>query len=138
LSGSAPALTVAPGDSHALRAWLWALHAAAFAGLAALALPLGVRALLAAALAGAALLRLRSGPARARHLDLRGDGQCLVVDARGACVRGALDRASLTLPGLVIVALRDGSGRRYCHSVPADALAPADLRRLRVRVRALA
>jgi hypothetical protein len=135
LSASAPTLALPLRDSRGLRLYGGLLHACAAAGLLALPLPVAGRAALLVALFGSAFVTRRRGSKPPRALELDGEGGCRLIEANGASRRGRLLPGALALPGLVLLPMRLGAGELRDVAIAADALAPADLRRLRVRVR---
>jgi hypothetical protein len=125
-------------DSARLRAVGFALRAIAIASVLAIPVPLPMRMLLGATLLLVSLRASRRRRPAARRLELRGDGHCTIVDARGAAIDVTLGAGSLALPGLVVLQLEQpGRGRRGLW-LASDAFRDDGLRRLRVRLRVAA
>ena len=137
MSASAPTLALDLHESSRLRAGVRTLHALALVSVLALPAPLAVRALLGATLLLVFLWSRRRQLPPVRRLELVGDGQCVIVDARGATADGRVGAGSLALPGLVVLEF-ERRGRRRALWLASDAFPEEGLRQLRVRLRVAA
>jgi hypothetical protein len=67
------------------------------------------------------------------------DASVVLVDACGGTATATLDRGSLVLPGIIILALRDeATGARRHLALAGDGLVADEARRLRARLRVAA
>jgi hypothetical protein len=120
LSASAPTLALDLHESSRLRAGVRTLHALALVSVLALRRRSQVRALLGATLLLVFLWSRRRQLPPVRRLELAGDGQCVIVDARGATADGRVGAGSLALPGLVVLEF-ERRGRRRALWLASDA-----------------
>ena len=136
MSAYAPTLLIQVRDSASLRASLVLLHALAAATLLSLASSVGQVALWAALLVPAVAWRARRRrPPPLRWVVLR-DGAVVLVDEFGRATNGTLERGSIVLPGIILLAVRDdSSGTRRHLALPRDGLRAEEARRLRARLR---
>jgi hypothetical protein len=70
-----------------------------------------------------------------RWLTLSGSGVITTIDSCGGAERAMLERGSIILPGLVVLAVRNARGARCRIVLPDDGLCADEARRLRARVR---
>ena len=135
MSAYAPTLLIQVRDSASLRASLLLLHALAAATLLSLASSVGHAALWTALLVPAVAWRARGRQPPLRWVVLR-DGAVVLVDEFGRAANGSLERGSIVLPGIILLAVRDdSSGTRRHLALPCDGLMAEEARRLRARLR---
>lgn len=138
MSASVPTLELHLHESRCLRALRHALHALALG--AVLCVPVGavLRGLGALLLVMAWAWSLRAQRRSVRFLRLDGDGSLCSRDGRGLAADGTLGTGSLAIPGLIVLAILEQSGKRRSLWLPGDTFKGDEQRRLRVRLRVAA
>ena len=136
MSTYAPTLLVQVRDSARLRIGLSLLEGVACASLLGLWPSMGSAALWCAVLVCALAWRARGRHASPlRWLTLSGAGVVTTIDACGNAEGATLEKGSLALPALVILAARNSRGAPRRVVLPDDGLCADEARRLRARVR---
>jgi len=137
LTASVPVLALRLCDSRSLRVLRYGLQALACGALLCLPISAGIRLLCIALFLAACVRAGRPAGPTLRFLELDGEGRC-TLDRGDTAAEGRLDAGSLAVPGLIVLAIRDGSGKRRQVWLPDDAFTNGDQRRLRVRLRVAA
>ena len=124
-------------DSRSLRVLRYGLQALACGAVLCLPTSPVIRVLGGALLLATCTRAGRRAAPALRFLELDGEGRC-TLDRGDTAAEGRLDAGSLAVPGLIVLAIRDGSGKRRQVWLPDDAFTNGDQRRLRVRLRVAA